>query len=159
MIRFLVRQGSVKKISGKSQKELLAHIFERSEHLTTDLLQHDVQKLAREESLYRIRVGSTGLYTKMVFTDSLNVEYGSHRSDYYTNGQEFSLFNGSFHLYHDIWRDGIHFMGSFCVFCNFSHQLSFSGSRGLEPTVLTKTFKRWHFHTTVSLFCVYIFFL
>jgi hypothetical protein len=45
------------------------------------------------------------------------------------------------------------------VFCNFSHQLSFSGSRGLEPTVLTKTFKGWHFHTTVSLFCVYIFFL
>jgi len=30
--------------------------------------------------------------------------------------REFSLFNGSFHFYHDVWRDGVHFMGCFlCV--------------------------------------------
>ena len=57
---------------------------------------------------------------------------------------EFLLFNSGFNLHHDIWWDWIHFMNSFCVFCNFSHQFSFGGSRGLKPTVLGKTYKRWH---------------
>ncbi len=57
---------------------------------------------------------------------------------------EFLLFNSGFNLHHDIWGDWIHFMSSFCVFCNFSHQFSFGGSRGLKPTVLSKTYKRWH---------------
>jgi hypothetical protein len=42
------------------------------------------------------------------------------------------------------------------VCCNFSHQLSFGGSRGLKPTVLGKTCKGWHFYTSVSLFSVYL---
>jgi hypothetical protein len=72
---------------------------------------------------------------------------------------EFSLFNGCFYLYHDIWRDRVHFMGSFCVFCNFSHQLSFGGSRGLEPTVLGKTYKGWHLlHQCVIILCLFMFF-
>lgn len=76
-----------------------------------------------------------------------------------TPSMDFSLFNSGFHLYHDIWRDWIHFMGSFCVFCNFCHQLSFSGSRGLKPTVLTKTYKRWHFtHQSVISLCLFMFF-
>ena len=70
---------------------------------------------------------------------------------------EFSLFNCGFHFYHDIWRDGVHLMGSFCVFCNFSHQLSFGGSRGLKPTVLGNTCKGWHLlHQCVIIVCVYL---
>ena len=69
---------------------------------------------------------------------------------------EFSLFNSGFHLCHNIWWHWIHFMGSFCVFCNFSHQLSFGGSRGLKPTVLGNTYKRWHFlpicHYSMSIY-------
>jgi hypothetical protein len=57
---------------------------------------------------------------------------------------KFSRFNCSFHFYHDIWWNGVHLMGCFCVFCNFSHQLSFGGSRGLKPTVLCKAYKGWH---------------
>jgi len=73
---------------------------------------------------------------------------------------EFSLFDSSFHLYHDIWWDGVHFMGSFCVFCNFSHQLSFGGGRGLKPTVLTETCKGWHLlHPWVIILCLFIFFV
>ncbi len=73
---------------------------------------------------------------------------------------EFSLFNSGFNLHHDIWRDWVHFMGSFCVFCNFSHQLSIGGSRGLKPTVLSKTYKRWHFlHQCVIILCLFMFFV
>jgi hypothetical protein len=72
---------------------------------------------------------------------------------------EFSLFNSSFYLYHDIWRDWVHFMGCFCVFCNFRHQLSFGGSRALKPTVLGKTYKGWHFlHQCVIILRLYMFF-
>jgi hypothetical protein len=72
---------------------------------------------------------------------------------------EFSLFNSGFYLHHDIWRDGVHFMDSFCVCCNFSHQLSFGGSRGLKPTVLSKTYKGWHLlHQSVIILCLFMFF-
>jgi len=72
---------------------------------------------------------------------------------------EFSLLDTSFHLYHDIRRDGVHFMGSFCVFCNFFHQLSFGGSRDLNSTVLTKTYKGGHFfHHCVIILCLFMFF-
>ena len=54
------------------------------------------------------------------------------------------FFNCGFNLHHDIWWYRIHFMSSFCVFGNFDHQFSFGGSRSLKPTVLGKTFKRWH---------------
>jgi len=71
---------------------------------------------------------------------------------------EFSFFNCGFYLYHDIWRDGVHFMGSFCVCCNFSHQLSFGGSRGLKPTVLGNTCKGWHLlHQCVIILCLFMF--
>ena len=51
-------------------------------------------------------------------------------------------------------------MGSFCVFSNFSHQLSFGGSRGLKPTVLSKTYKGWHLlHQSVIILCVFMFFV
>jgi len=70
---------------------------------------------------------------------------------------EFSLLNSGFHLYHNIWRDWVHLMGSFCVFCNFSHQLSFGGSRGLKSTVLTKTSKGGHlFHQCVIILSLFM---
>jgi hypothetical protein len=70
---------------------------------------------------------------------------------------EFSLLNSGFHLYHNIWRDWVHLMGSFCVFCNFSHQLSFGGSRGLKSTVLTKTCKGGHlFHQCVIILSLFM---
>ena len=70
---------------------------------------------------------------------------------------EFSFLNSGFHLYHDIWRDWVHLMGSFCVFCNFFHQLSFGGSRGLKSTVLTKTYKGGHlFHQCVIILALFM---
>jgi len=73
---------------------------------------------------------------------------------------DFSLFNSGFYFYHDIWWNWVHFMGSFCVFCNFSHQLSFGGSRGLKPTVLGKTYKGRHlFHQCVIILCLFMFFV
>ena len=73
--------------------------------------------------------------------------------------REFSLFNSGFYFYHDIRRNWIHFMGSFCVFRNFNHQLSFGGSRGLKPTVLSKTYKGWHLlHQCVIILCLFMFF-
>jgi len=70
---------------------------------------------------------------------------------------EFSLLNSGFHLYHDIWRDWVHLMGSFCVFCNFSHQLTFGGSRGLKSTVLSKTYKGRHlFHQCVIILSLFM---
>jgi hypothetical protein len=43
------------------------------------------------------------------------------------------------------------------VFCNFFHQLSFGGSRGLKSTVLTKTYKGGHFfHQSVIILCLFM---
>lgn len=74
-------------------------------------------------------------------------------------GQIISFFNGSFHLYHDIRGDGVHFMDSFCVFGNPGHQLCFGGSRSLKPAVLGYTDKGRHgLHQCLIIFCLFIFF-
>jgi len=70
---------------------------------------------------------------------------------------EFSALDGGLYLRHDIGRDRIHLMGSFCMFCNFFHQLSFGGSRGLKPTVLGETCKGWHhFHQCVIILSLFM---
>ena len=72
---------------------------------------------------------------------------------------EISVLDGGLYLRHDIGRDWIHLMGSFCVFCNLFHQLGFGGSRGLKPTVFGETCKGWHlFHHCVIILSLLIFF-
>jgi mRNA interferase RelE/StbE len=74
-------KNSIEKDLRKIPKELLAHIFERIEHLSTDPLPHDVQKLAGAESLYRIRVGEYRIiYQVLQESHEIFVFYIRHRS-------------------------------------------------------------------------------
>lgn len=74
-------KNSIEKDLRKIPKELLPHIFEHLENLSTDPLPHDVQKLAGAELLYRVRAGDYRIiYQVMHESREVIVYYIRHRS-------------------------------------------------------------------------------
>ncbi|MGA2912268.1 MAG: type II toxin-antitoxin system RelE/ParE family toxin [Methanoregula sp.] len=77
----LAFKNSVEKDLRKIPKELLPHLIEHIENLSTDPLPHDVQKLAGAESLFRIRVGEYRIiYQVLHESHEVIVYYIRHRS-------------------------------------------------------------------------------
>jgi mRNA interferase RelE/StbE len=72
---------SVEKDLRKIPKEIILHIFEHVENLTSEPIPHDAYKLTSAENLYRIRVGDYRVIYQVLHSNrEVIVFYIRHRS-------------------------------------------------------------------------------